>query len=187
MNEISGKGIRIDIMQKAFDSTDTYGREKKFLFDPATWGGKPPSGTHTIDTVLKVIGNAGQANACTGHKEFDFSTRNTTQAINFTLEVPEVLRGKVHFLKITRNEPDDPRCVRVIYGNTALGTHGEKEFDEELPANTDWVRAEFSIKKSPPRVGFNVHVRHRKGAEDVTDIPCDPQAGNDPPEEKPDN
>lgn len=153
-------------------------------FDPKSLAKISVSGAHTINAVLDVRRVQGQAKPkCNVRKTFFFYTDLTTQAINLKLNVDPRITDKVHILKATCLPVDSGRCTRVEHCNSTVRPEvwGKKKFGEECPNDTDTARIIFTIPRYSQAFFFDVYVRIlRSEAEDI-DIPCDPQAGNEPP------
>jgi hypothetical protein len=107
----------------------------------------------------------------------------TTQALNVTLNLHHSLQGKVQILKATCDQGDIERCLRVEHWNTTASRSkaGDVPFGVDCPTGTDMVRLIFKIARRSSPFNFDIHVRVNDSPVSIIDIPCDPQAGNDPP------
>ena len=174
----------VEFEADSFDFDDT----KKFTFplnDNETLEKAKASapGVHTLSAKLNVSPSPGSAPRCVTRKKVHFYTDLMTQALNVTLNLHHSLQGKVQILKATCDQGDIEKCLRVEYWNTTASRSkaGNVLFGQDCPAGTDMVRLIFKIARRTSPFNFDIHIRVNDSLISIIDIPCDPQAGNDPP------
>lgn len=145
---------------------------------------QPPKDLHTINAYVDVRPGIEGAPVCKTIKQAFFSTNRSTQILNLTMNIDPVLVGKVHFLMATHQDGHAAKCKRVEHGDVPVGIpKWARDFGKHCPIGARKVSLVFAIPRHTIPFNFDIHILDNRNPQNPIDIPCDPQAGNDPPDQ----